>query len=102
MHKYLLVFLKALEKEVPPPANCHHAITYAQYGSDLSGWEDRLAVQINRDGEFSCIFLDERDFRNGPQWLAEVVAAWSKASGSKVQQGVGFGQYLPVKNANSK
>jgi len=47
MNEYdLMLFLKSLEGALPPPEHCHHAITYARYGSDDTGWEDRLALQV--------------------------------------------------------
>ena len=64
----LINFLKALEAAVPPPPHCHHALTYARYGSEEKGWEDRLALQIAATssevtGEpiFYCLFLDDDD-----------------------------------------
>jgi hypothetical protein len=47
---FILEFLKRLEDVIPPPTNCHHAITYAQHGSDLEGWTDKLAVHVHAPG----------------------------------------------------
>lgn len=71
MRTFLLETMKLLETIVIPPTGCHHAITYAQYGSDQDGWEDRLALKVLRDGRFHCLFLDDSDFDKTP---AELVA----------------------------
>lgn len=63
MHGYLLDFLTQLEELLPPPANCHHGLCRARYGSDEHGWTDRLALQLNDGGKFYCYFLDEADLR---------------------------------------
>ena len=63
----LINFLKAVEDAIPPPPHGHHAITYARYGSDAAGWEDKLALQIavpsyiGGNAVFHCWFLDEAD-----------------------------------------
>lgn len=62
MVKKLIDIMTLLEIAVPPPANCHHMITCAKFGSDETGWEDRLLVQINKDGVFFSLFWDEEDF----------------------------------------
>jgi len=66
---FLINTLKLLEQSSPPPKNAHHAITYARYGSNEDGWEDRLALQVNVDGTFHCLFLDAEDFAKTPQAL---------------------------------
>lgn len=92
MRQFLIDLLKALEAAVPPPALCHHAITYAQYGSDETGWEDRLAIQVNRGGKFQCLFLDDGDFRIPAAFVvAEIVKVLSVPGG---QPGVAFGQHV--------
>ena len=100
MRQFWITFLKELERLVPPPANCHHAITYAQYGSDASGWEDKLAVQVNTSGVFLCIFLDESDCDCGPDDLAgarhlaeQVAEAAQQPIKTSTQRGSGFGKY---------
>lgn len=72
--QFLIDFLKQLESAVPPPPNCHHCLTYAQYGSDKDGWQDRLALHINVDGKFHCLFLDENDFAHGVAALVATVS----------------------------
>ena len=66
----LINFLKTLEGVIPPPPHCHHVITYARYGSDEKGWEDKLALQVgvacdDQEPVFHCFFLDEEDL-SGP------------------------------------
>jgi hypothetical protein len=58
MRQRLIDLLKALEAVIPPPRNCHHALTFASYGSDEAGWTDQLAVQINR----GIIYMTTYDF----------------------------------------
>jgi hypothetical protein len=62
MRSWLLEFLKELESAIPPPPMCHHAITFAKYGSDEHGWQEKLALQINHGGLFHCFFLETDDF----------------------------------------
>ena len=74
MKQQLLDLLKNLEAAVPPPQNCHHALMYSQYGSDEDGWEDKLALQINRSGRFQTLFLDEEDFKKpGTALISEIL-----------------------------
>lgn len=92
----LLEMLKAIEGAVPPPPNCHHAITRAQYGSDAEGWTDKLALQINRNGKFYCFFLESDDFARDPQEFADHIARVldSPEERDKMQPGVSFGRYI--------
>ena len=94
MHTYLLHFLKFIEHLVPPPPKCHHAITFALFGSDQTGWEEKVALQINKDGKFHCFFLDEDDFKmeSGAE-LAHKIAFLVSEPVENEQLGVGFGQY---------
>lgn len=93
--EYLMRFLKRLEELIPPPANCHHCITYAQFGSDETGWADQLAIQINRDGKFYCLFLDETDLCDDPwQLAASCEAHMLFAHPGNTQIGVSTGQYI--------
>ena len=102
MRNYLIEFLKMLEVAIPPPVNCHHALTYAQYGSDADGWQDKLALQINLLGEFHCIFLQEDDLSledvlgsAGLEELVSKIVRELSALMSAEQHGVSMGQYLP-------
>lgn len=59
-------FLELLEKRLPPPMCCHHSIHFAQYGSDATGWEPRLALSLHlaqADGSstYSTLFLEAQD-----------------------------------------
>ncbi len=94
---FLLALLKGLEAAVPPPPNCHHAITYAQYGSNAEGWQDRLALQVNVAGTFWCFFIDDGD--DDPKAIIDfVVKDLSQPTAKNAQEGVGLGQYLPIAN----
>jgi hypothetical protein len=80
----LINFLKALETAVPPPPHCHHAITYARYGSDEKGWQDRLALQVGvicncKELIFHCFFLNDEDLL-GPAdaVIAQIVIALNR------------------------
>ena len=73
---WIIELLKGLEVAIPPAPTCHHAITFAQYGSDEVGWDDRLALQVGVGGEFHCLFLDDSDMEKpAGQLICEVVAA---------------------------
>ena len=75
---YLIQFLKALERLVPPDGeDAHHAITYVRYGSDEEGWEDRLALRpaIKLPGQREAVFyIDAGDFSKPPAVLARLCA----------------------------
>lgn len=85
---YLLQFLQAVEAAIPPPPNCHHALTAGRYGSDAAGWEPKLILQINRGGTFWQYFLDEGDTTEA------IVAHISKDPGPGMQRGVALGQFV--------
>lgn len=93
MKSYLIEFLRRLEFLCPPPPNCHHAITFAQYGSDADGWEDRVALQVNINGTFRCFFFDEEDFAKGPIDLANEVGEMIRSPRDTDQLGVSIGRY---------
>jgi hypothetical protein len=94
MRQQLIDLLKTLESAVPPPPNCHHAITFARYGSDEAGWVDKLALQVNYCGEFYCYFLDEGDFAEPCILCAIIKRDLAKAEVvAKMQRGVAMGQY---------
>jgi hypothetical protein len=96
MRQFLIDLLKGLEASVPPPPNCHHAITYAKHGSDEDGWTDKLALQVNHNRKFYCFFLEEDDLPNDPQRIiGEVQKALSSPEViATLQEGVALGQYL--------
>jgi hypothetical protein len=91
---FLIKFLKRLEHVIPPPNKCHHSITYAKYGSDLDGWTDELALQLNIDGKFVCVFLDEADFDYTIDELIASIGNSINDKNFKPQLGVGPGQYI--------
>jgi hypothetical protein len=94
MRTKLINLLKLLEKAIPPPSHCHHAITYAQHGSNYAGYEDKLAIQVNVDGMFICLFLDEEDFEKDVHVLIADIVKWINADGQTPQLGVALGQYI--------
>ena len=74
MREKLIALLKTLEEKSPPPAGCHHSITYNQYGSDADGWEDKLGLHVwIRPGFIKTFWLDEGDFEKTPEELAREV-----------------------------
>lgn len=89
----LIELLKKIESAIPPPEKCHHALTFAQYGSDEAGWEDKLCLQVNIGGKFQQFFLDDEDLANPnlPQEIGECVEHPSE----ETQFGVSMGQFLP-------
>jgi hypothetical protein len=93
MRQWLIDMLKRLEFLVPPPPNCHHAITFAQFGSEEDGWQDRLALQVNCDGKFHCLFLDDEDCHQEAIDIADEIADLLR-KGPPGQLGIGLGQYL--------
>lgn len=95
MRDYLMAVLKGLEISIPPPPNCHHVICYARYGSDEHGWEDRLALQVNRNGRFYCLFIGDDDFdQPASLFIADVVEQMNRPLDRFVQEGVGPGRFV--------
>ena len=84
MKQWLIDFLKELERLIPPPTGAHHAIVFARYGSDDSGWDDRLALQVNREGVFIAFFLDDSDFSDPPAIVALAVDGLVRIRGNNV------------------
>ncbi len=84
MRDFLIKFLQALEVALPPQ-NGHHSITYAQYGNDVDGWRDELALYVASGGIRKCYFLDEADFTKEPDALVKEVAALFKAAQDKLK-----------------
>jgi hypothetical protein len=71
----ILTFLKLLELAIPPAEACHHAMTFAKYGSEAEGWTDKLALQLNLRGKWVCLFLEDGDLEKPSDVLiSEVVA----------------------------
>ena len=94
MREFLLGLLKELETRIPPPEKVHHCITYAQYGSDETGWEDRLALQVNDHGKLLCFFLEDADFDKKISVLVEEIAdSVENEPDGQTQFGVGPAQY---------
>lgn len=98
MRQWLIDFLKEAERLIPPPENCHHAITYAQHGSNTLGWTEKLAFQVNKGGEFFCFFLDPDDMDMEPAKLARIVAGMLDVPDPAAQRGVALGHYIPNKS----
>ena len=75
MKTWLIAFGKALEAAIPPAPKCHHALMYAQHGSDAAGWQDKLALQVGVNGKFYCWFLDDGDFETPVDELVATIVA---------------------------
>ena len=77
MRQFLIDLLKGLESAVAPASGCHHAITYAQYGSDETGWDDKLAVWINGKGgeQPRCFFIEPDDESKSADEIIREIAA---------------------------
>lgn len=73
MRAFLIEFLKQLETALPPPPHCQHSISYARYGSDDQGWDDKLALNINDGGMFDVLLFDDDDFSGTPAQLVKAV-----------------------------
>jgi hypothetical protein len=93
MQQFLIDFLKELERVIVPSEHCHHALTYAQYGSSEKGWKDHLALQVNIDGTFHCILLTQKDLDKSAVELTMDIARVLRTPMANAQLGVGFGQY---------
>ena len=102
MKQRLLNLLKRLEQVIAPPQFCHHVITYAQYGSDARGWEDRLALQVSVEGELMCFFLDDEDLQKDPDEFAEMIYRAAVDGSTCFQRGVAVGQYHAPEAASMK
>ena len=94
MHQFLIDFMKRLERVIPPPEHCHHAITYAQFGSCEDGWSDRLALQVNIEGKFYCVFLGAEDMGKSVVELTEEIRDMLSSPTKNMQLGVGIGRYI--------
>ena len=74
MRQKLIMLLKHLEAALPPPLGCHHSIMYSQFGSEETGLEDKLMLQILNDGVFISVVLDDIDFeKTNVDLIAEIV-----------------------------
>jgi hypothetical protein len=94
MKKWILQFLKKLEKALPPAPGAHHAITAALYGSDQDGWDERLALHLVFISESVTLFLEDADFSSGPDALvAAIVDCHAERSDSVL------GGYQPIRRS---
>jgi hypothetical protein len=76
MFEYLLSFLKALEDQIPPPLGCHHSIHCGSYGSDLTGWQDKLCLTlVPSEKNFKLVFFDPVDLGKPIEQLVNEVHA---------------------------
>lgn len=94
VREFLIAFLKLTEETIVPPAHCHHAIVFAQYGSDSTGWVDQLALQINDGGKFFAYFIEPKDFGLGVGSLVAEIARRHAERSALAQQGVTIGQFV--------
>lgn len=93
MRQKLIDLLRDIERCIPPPENCHHCLTFAQYGSDVDGWKDKLCLQLNIAGKFQQFFLDDEDFDKPPFDLIYKILELLRTPDPAFQQGVGPGIY---------
>lgn len=64
-------FLKPLEVRIPP-ASGHHSLTYAWYGNEDNGWDDRLLLTVRAEhkGEEGVpLFLEDGDLEKPRELL---------------------------------
>lgn len=87
MRQWLIDFLKEMERLVPPPRGAHHAVRFGQYGSDETGWDDKLCLQLNDGGSLSMFFLDAEDFESTPERLAIAVFDLGRAQKDRSEGG---------------
>lgn len=92
--QFLIEALKGLETAIPPSLNGHHAITFARYGSDEDGWQDKLALQVNENGVFHCFFLDESDLERTPAEFILAITTELAAPCDNEQIGVSGVKYI--------
>jgi hypothetical protein len=79
MRQRILDMLKGLEKVYPPKDKCHHALTYAQYGSDETGWSEELALQVSVKEGFICFFLDDNDMdKSVDEFISDILSLINK------------------------
>jgi hypothetical protein len=93
MVKRLIEFLKQLEAAWPPPENTHHALMYAQFGSDEAGWSDRLALQVFKAGRFQCFFLEDADLDKPAETLAVILSILNAEDPPSVQTSDQLGKF---------
>lgn len=78
MEAHILAALKAIETAFPPPEHCHHALLVTRYGSDETGWEDRLTLaMVLEDAEngkrFHRLYFDgEGELEDPVKLVAEI------------------------------
>lgn len=78
--EHLIGFLKELEAQIPPAQDRRHVLHWGQYGSDLSGWKDKLCLTLNVHGKPVLIFIEEGDLGKPiPQLVAEVRECFTRA-----------------------
>ena len=93
--EYAMTLLENLEAAIPPPKHCHHVISFGKYGSDATGWEDKLIVQVNRNGLFQQVFIEEQDcYKTANEVVDEIVQALKDGDCMHPQEGVGVGQFI--------
>jgi len=84
MRAYLLAFLKQMEEAWPPASfRHHHALLYCKYGSEETGFEDKLALQVNVGDLWQAFFLDEEDFEKPVEVLVSEIVALLKQPNPK-------------------
>lgn len=69
MREYIIWLLKTLEILIPPDDKCHHSITFVVLGS-----QEKLCLNISKDGKWQTMFLDREDFYKSYHELANEIA----------------------------
>jgi hypothetical protein len=86
--EYLLQFLNRLESRIPPAPSKHHAITFARYGNETDGWEDKLQLVVNNKGRLISLFLYSTDLEKKiPELVQEIERLISEVSAEIVKAG---------------
>ena len=68
----MLQFLKLMEGRITPEPGTHYALMCTQYGSDATGWEDRLTLVMNNGyGKNLKLFFDEDDLVKPTEQLVD-------------------------------
>lgn len=70
--------MRWLEDAIPPPSGVHHSLTFIQYGSDETGWDDKLGLHVIAGGKWHTFFLDDGDMDRTEATIDFVIAALAK------------------------
>ena len=74
-------FLRKLEVNLPPDEGAHHALCAVKYGSDETGWTDKCALVVRRNGKSTTLFLDDEELEMNTVDLVCRVVDYAKKQG---------------------